>query len=158
MATLKPWQKLVIDYIEKHEDFVNSGELLSLSNYEKNLNSRVQMGLPKGEGQTFLAAYLACIYPSALIYKDMAHWKDIKNSYKMNDNDIHKDTLLISAFEIDHCILSSMGKNSRLNEIKEKVANKKVVVIDNATEIMETFPRLIEWLFTVSNGIVILLG
>jgi hypothetical protein len=156
---LKPWQQIVIDEIDKHEEFINSDAFLSLSDYNKNRLSRVHISLPKGSGHTFIAAYIACKYPTAFIYKDMEHWKEICKHSKVDENQLNKNSCVISAYEISHDIFcQTPGNYSSLNDISKKVADKQVVVIDNATEIIDMFPRVIEWLFTVSTGVIVLLG
>lgn len=157
---LNSWQKSIIDLIEKHEDFVNTEEMLNLSDFDRNRASRIHVSLPKGEGHTFLAAYIACVYPTMFIYKDMVHWKEVCKNGKITEDNLNPRTSLVSAYEISHDIFASYDKSNHLNELKKRLVDKKVVLIDNATEIFENFPRVIEWIMTVTNpeSSIVLLG
>ena len=71
---LRPWQKVVVDFIDKHEEFVETEDLQSLSDYDINHASCVTMSLPKYSGHTTMTAYIAANYPTVVIYKNMKHW------------------------------------------------------------------------------------
>lgn len=149
--TLKDWQKIVIDYIESHDDFAHTESMMGCSDYERNMLSRIRVGLPSGEGHTFLSAKIACSYPTLFIYKDMQHWREICQNGQIHEDDLHPKTSLVSSFEISHDIFASYDKSNRLEELKNKFIDKKVILIDDATEITESFPRVVEWIFSVVN-------
>jgi hypothetical protein len=159
-TTLRDWQQSIISLINKHEDFVNTEEMLNMSDFDRNRESRIHVSLPRGQGHTFLAAYMACLYPTLFIYKDMPHWKEICKNGKIKEDNLNPKTSLISAYEISHDIFASYDKSNHLQELKKKFDDKKVILIDNATEITESFPRVIEWIMTITNpdSAIVLLG
>jgi len=160
---LYPWQELVIEEIGSYEDFVGSQTMQTLSDFNQNRCSMVQVSLRQGSGHTFLTTHIAKEYESTVVYVDVKHYNemevlgDIRGGEKFNNN-----TQFVSVYELRHDImLSSKSEwiNENLSKLKAKFENKKVIVVDRAMEAKEKFPEVIDFICQVSqNSAIILLG
>ena len=90
----------------------------------------------------------------------MEQWKDTLEISKIKDTDLHKEMIPVSLSEIGYSLfdLYKGNKTNEIERLKSKIQSKKVIVIDNAAEVCESYPQVIEWLFNISTGIIILLG
>tara|TARA_Y100000034_G_scaffold136027_1_gene210348 strand:+ start:6078 stop:6551 length:474 start_codon:yes stop_codon:yes gene_type:complete len=155
---LRPWQVCVIEFLDGHEDFVETQDIVSLDDFTKNRLSRIQVALPKGAGHTTLAWHIAKNYPTFLVYRDLDHLKEIAGG---SLDDLHEGTEAVSIYQIHHAIFSqraNTGDSSGLEVIKAKMVGKKAVVVDEATSLFETESAVLDYLYTTSRGALVLLG
>ena len=150
---LQPWQTVFRDLIDSHEDLVAGEEYQSLSDYDINRLTCISMCLPKGSGHTTMTAYIAANYPAAVLYVNMEHWKEI-----CSKSQIRMDVEPVSIYELHYAMLMGNDPRSSLSlieELKKKIQEKKVIVIDRASELL---PGLKDWILTVARGVVVFLG
>lgn len=167
---LRPWQQVVVDHVEEHENYVDTEQMQTLSEYERAKASRIQAAFPRGSGHTTLAAYLAAKYPSALIYTDTEHYKELSVTAACLSKDLSlklnfDNCNAMSAFHVYHDLMvtsKSSWETRGLGRLKlkfgQKVDEPRVSIVDNATLISETHPEIVDWVFQVSTGPVVLLG
>ena len=164
--TLYPWQKLILDEVERYEEFVESLSIQTLNDFEQNRASLIQANLRKGAGHTFLTSYLAKACASAVLYFDVDHYKEMEilgdTRGKEAESSFHEDTVFVSIFELRHDIMLSNKAdwvNENLNRLRDKFKNKKIIVIDRATEVREKFPELVDFICNIAqNSAFVLLG
>ena len=158
---LRPWQQVVLDFIEEHDELVNSEDLLSLSDYSRNDLTKIRIQLPRGAGQTTLAAYIADHYESAVLYRDMKHCEDIKRKYflwRQYDGDTARKDFgaeFLSVYELNYVATYPNVPMSNREELRNAIKGKKVVVVDNASFIL---PGVEDFLLSNATGVVIFLG
>jgi len=162
-VTLLKWQEVVISEINGYDDFIGAEALQALGDYEQNCNSMIQVSLRKGAGHTFLTGHIAKKYPSCVIYCNLEHYHDIELLAGIHEGDEwHEDTKFLSVYELRHdLLLSSKAEwiGGRLEELKQKIIDKKVIVIDKATFVKERCREVVDYICQVSqNAAIVLLG
>jgi len=171
---LYPWQKVVIDFAgQYHTDLLSSDFMDSLSDYERSKESSIKVSLPRGAGHTLLAAYLATHSPCVLIYESTNHYKElesyansftehfVENQSNIGTLGFHKDTHVVSSFELYHDML--MADDVSIESLKEKfgkhqIGRSKLTIVDQAEALRDRHPEVVDWLFHLSTGPVVLLG
>ncbi len=172
--SLRTWQLAVVAAIDLHDDFIGSEDNQSLSDYEINRLSSISVKFPKGSGNTWLTAYIAKNYDSSIVYIDHDHWKEIEVKvvemssekdrqayfpfmYKEGEQerDFPYSFNAISMYEIFYGTTQGAINEYDLESLKRKLGSSKVVVVDRASELSGP---VVDFLFAVSKGIVVLLG
>lgn len=161
--TLKPWQQVILDLIQRHDDLVGREDLQSLSDYDKNRFSRIQMGLPMGSGHTTFACWLAINYPSILLHTSTKNLLETLEIGATNIDDLLKSgSEPVSIFEFTHYVFSAGGRNvsdaAAFSRLKTKLHEKRLIVVDNATDLMLQFKPAFDTIFNIARGPIILLG
>jgi len=161
---LKPWQKIVYDLVEQHEELVNGESMISLNTFEVNQQSRISVALPRAMGHSTLAAYIALHMPTALIYRNLADLNNILDTCNATTDDLKKSgTETISWYELTYYIslatpTTSAERDVEFQAIKKKIENKKAVVVDNGAKVQRNLPQLVDFFLVISKGAVVLLG
>jgi|TARA_Y100000310_G_scaffold344170_1_gene455513 hypothetical protein len=163
---LKPWQQIVIDEIESYEDFVNAESIQSISDFEINRLALIQISLRKGEGHTFMTAYLAKKYAATVIYYNIDHYKDMEIVGEIGRHGsgeaFHPSSEFVSVFEMRHDILLSTKNEwiaGKLNALKSKFSNKRLVVIDRGVSVTQQCPEIIDFICQTTQATpIVLLG
>jgi hypothetical protein len=161
---LKPWQKLVFDMIGKHDDLTNGESMMSLSTYDVNKATQISVTLPYQSGHSTLVCYTALKYPSMIIYKNLNDLDNILDTCDATVDDLKKaGSETMSWYELLYYV--NMGPQSDSQErdvefqnIKKRIENKKVVLVDHGSKVQRNFSQLIDFLFVISKGAVVLLG
>lgn len=148
---LKNWQKDLIVEIEEHEEKRDSQLCQGMADYALNRQLGINLKMPRGSGHTTFANYIAHKYPSMLIYSSMQHYKSITYNFPL-----HAGTETVSMYEIFYALYKNpQHPSSEIMEIRNKIKEKKVVVIDNASSVSEDIKNFI---YDSAGGIVIMLG
>lgn len=165
---LHSWQQVVIDHIESFDDLSGSEELISLSDYDRNRVMSLMISMPDKSGHTTLASFIAFKFPSVIIYTDVNHYKEIEVAARaFTDGKVLFDpqTSWISIYEIFHDMITvnkSKYQSDALIRLKERfgIDNNfgKVVAIDKGADIAVRHPEIVDWVYQVSAGPVVLLG
>lgn len=127
-----PWQKIVFDFVTKHDEFLSSETYQSMSDYDQNRFAAIQLKYPRGSGHTTLAALLCGKFDCAVVYSDLVHWQEIEDAFP---DDI-TDTYAISMYTIYYALVAANDRNApseMLSSIRDNIAKKKVVVVDHAS-------------------------
>ncbi len=156
-VNLHDWQKVVVDYVASWDDMAGEQSMQSVGDFERNSRLSIIIKMYKNAGHTFLTSYLANLYPSTIIYHDMAHWRQIDDIGAGFDFEMLPVTQAVSVFEIYHGIteMQSNMPSIGLQKLKQKVRSSNIVVVDKASELSKTAK---EWLMNVSPGPLIFLG
>ncbi|NJL70117.1 MAG: hypothetical protein HC888_00280 [Candidatus Competibacteraceae bacterium] len=171
------WQQVLVDFVEKHEDLVGQEEFQIMGEYGRNKETSIRISLPTGSGHTSAAAYLACNYPSLLIFTDIEHYKSLASAAKkfrdkncskaVNEFDFHPETVCLSFYHVYHDMLAiskSASQSHALNKLRNRVFSQpkdtaaRCVVVDNATNVTELHPEILDWIYNIAEGPVVLLG
>jgi pantothenate kinase len=172
-----PWQQVIVDQVNQHEDLAGSERFQSMSDYERSRATRIQIALPVGSGHSTLSAYLAHCFESVVVYFDIDHYRELSMFYQDISNSelpwqpqaegLGQTINFVSVFQIYHDIMSATRVTGvtadNLNRTKSKFAptstgRNRVVIIDRANKVAETHPEIIDWIFQISNGPVVMLG
>ena len=169
-----PWQQVVVNEINENEDKIGSESMQSLPIYERNKRSRIHVSFPRGSGHTALASYLSYCYPSTVIFFDLNHYRELEFYYKditgqtfpPDSNDKTSKIKFISVYEIYHDMTTSNRGSvslSGLDKDKSKFSctssgDKRVVIIDHVTTLLEIHPEIVDWVFQVADGPIVMLG
>lgn len=151
-VTLQGWQKNIIDAIENHEDARESEQYQGLADYSVNRSLGIVAAYPRGSGHTFLANYIASVYPTALIYNKMGDYIDVTKTFPL-----HPDTDTISTFEIYYALHKPDLRlpNPDYLDLRNRFQQKRVVVVDKGLAVHDDIKH---FLYDVAQGIVIILG
>lgn len=163
---LYPWQKNIIEFIENHEKYISEEDKQSLSTYDLNRLSRIQVSLPSGSGHSTLASYLLFKYNCAILYTSMNSLLDVLGQVEATFDDFYEsDSVALNLFEFNHYAFTNKDINVRnthklesFSNLKKKISEKKVVIIDDATSVMEVFKPALDVVFNTSTGAIVLLG
>jgi hypothetical protein len=159
---LREWQKVIVDCINSHEEFISEQSFQSLSDYEINKLSEIKGKFPRDYGHTTLAAYITANYPSLFIYANNEHLTEIQTIQSAFGLTMHKDTEVLSIFELLYTLSHTASVRAKyyvnLDSIKNKFNNKKVVVIDKATLMPGGIEEIENIILTISKGCVVFLG
>jgi len=163
---LSSWQDAVLQAVRNYDEISGSEVMQQLSEYDRNRECAVRAKWPKGAGHTTLAAYLSVHFDAALIYFDARHlWElngcigDALEQGGLSSNGCH--TEIISVYHLYHDISKSNNDHSAYlgqERSHQIIASKSLVVVDRATEVLESNPLVSEWLFGVAQGQIVLLG
>lgn len=167
---LRPWQKVIVDYLEDYPELANSELLLSFSDYDRNRALAVQVAMPSGMGHTTLAAYIAVKFPTVLVYRSLDDYKEIEQiastfeSSPMGFN-FNMHTKCISTAEIFYDMVTvskSQYQSDALEKLRVKFGNNdieyKVTLVDQGLSVLTKDTEIVDWLFQVSTGPVVFLG
>ncbi len=165
---LYAWQESVLEAVERHEEISGRESMQLLDNYQRNKEISISVKFPKGSGHTTFASYLAFTFPSVLVYSDQDHLKELELSLRdFNCSDDQRPKFqshvnCISFFQIHHHLITNNPRRGNVQDMYN-LSNKfqdqtRIVVVDMALRIQECHPEIIDWLFQISTGSVILLG
>jgi tRNA A37 threonylcarbamoyladenosine biosynthesis protein TsaE len=148
---LRNWQKDVLAEIESHEEKRDSQVCQGMAEYALNKQLGVTIKMPRGAGHTTFANFIANKYPTVLVYGKMDHYKLITSSFPLNTG-----TETISLYEIFYALYKNpQHPSAEIMDIRNKIKEKKVVVVDNAASVSEDIKNFI---YDSAGGIVIMLG
>lgn len=150
-VTLKGWQQDIIDEIESHDEKRDSQVCQGMADLSLNRSLSVNVAMPRGSGHTFLANYIASVYPSALVYGKMNHYKEVTAKFPLNSN-----TETFSIYEIFYGMYKQDHQPAAdLMEIRKKFEDKRVVVVDRAMGVSDDIKNFI---YDSARCIVVMLG
>tara|TARA_Y100000310_G_scaffold336092_1_gene419755 strand:- start:9469 stop:10005 length:537 start_codon:yes stop_codon:yes gene_type:complete len=162
---LRDWQQIVYDCIDDYTTYTDSQGIQSLNDFDINKYAAIQINLRSGAGHTWMAAFLATRNPTAVVYFDIDHYKEMEilaEARESEENKFHDDSSFISMFELRHDILltsKSDWAGDALVKLKCKFKDKKVIVIDRATELRERAPETVNFIFQIAdNTPIVMLG
>ena len=161
---LNDWQKIIVNNINSYEDFVGEQDMVAINSYEQNRMSKIQVCLRRASGHTALTGYIAKTYPSLVIYWDLNHYKEIEHVTDFEDDVDNWDngTEFLSIYELRHDIILSNKSDvikEGLEKVKLKFKDKKVIVLDRASQVLGRWPEIVEFIYSVSEGsAIVLLG
>lgn len=162
---LHAWQNIVKECIDNHVEYINEQGMQQISLYERNKRTTIRVKLPNSPGHTTLAAFLAVMYDSVLIYSDIDHFKDLEATavysglFDETDKGLNNVSKCISVYHLSHDLYSH--KTEDLEKLKMKFdshSDFKVTIVDDATSLLEKQPNLVDWLYNVSPGPIVLLN
>lgn len=168
--SLSDWQKSVIKVIDNFDDFSGSQQMQELNQYDRSKACSIRVCFPRRSGHTTLAVYLATHYDASVIYVDTEHYREIDCQLPFDKNeyvDLKKPSRstskadMVSVYHIWHDIVRSRTdyKSAEgLELLKNTLSNKKIIVIDKASHIVEKYPEVLDWLYNITNGIIVMLG
>ena len=151
-VTLYGWQKDIINCIENHAEIRDSEQYQGLADYSVNRALGIVVAYPRGSGHTFLANYIASIYPTALIYNKMSDYISVTKTFPL-----HPATDTISTFEIYYALHKPdlrMPTPDYL-DLRSRFQQKQVVVVDKGLAVHDDVKN---FLYDVAQGMVIILG
>jgi len=167
---LLDWQRSVIKVIDDYDELSGSEQMQELNHYDRAKSCAIRVCFPRRSGHTTLAVYLAKHYNASIIYTDTEHYREIDsqlidNKYielekPFKDANKYKSDM-VSVYHIWHDIIRSRTdyKSAEgLNSLKNILSNKKVIVIDMASLITERYTEVLDWLYNITNGIIVMLG
>ena len=164
---LRPWQQVVVDQINKHEELADSERMQILSEVERNKLTSIQVSFPVNSGHSSLASWIATnMQHVALIYFDTSDYvfaeREAEDYGWLPDGKKLDDSVVcVSVFQIYHD-LSTAGRSVAsaiaIDKTKDKINGCNIVVVDGATRLFEMHPEVIEWLYLVCNGVLVFLG
>jgi hypothetical protein len=151
-VALHGWQQNIIDCIEKHDELRDSEQYQGLSDYSVNRSLGIVAAFPRGSGHTFLANYIASVYPSVLLYNKMGDYIDVTKTFPL-----HNNTDTISTFEIYYALHKPdlRTPSPEYLDIRARFQQKKVVVVDKGLSLPDDVKH---FLYDAAQGIVIFLG
>lgn len=163
---LRNWQKAVVEFVDAHDEMYNSESMTSVSQYARNRDCSIRVCFPRQSGHTTLAAYLATVNSAVLVYSDLNHYKTLRHFARdvEGDSGLFDETVdCLSVFHIYHDILVQSRSNVQseaLNNLKMKFSlrDNRMVVIDEATNIFEAHPEILDWIYNIANGPIVILG
>jgi len=159
---LRDWQKIIINCINGHDDFVGSESFQSLSDYAINEASEVKVKFPKGYGNSTLTAYVCSNYPSLFIYLNSEHLKEIEQIQSEWGWTMNKNTTVLSVFELLYTMNHNASVRSQyyvtMDQMKSKFADKKVVIVDSVSKMPGGVEAIENVILTLAKGSTIFLG
>jgi len=150
---LQLWQQAVVDFIDGHDQRVNSEEYMSMEDFKRNDMAKIRVQFPLHAGHTTLAAYIFDHYDTVLLYYNMQHYEDIKTRREMWTTRNEKSEF-ISIFEVNY---GNTFKDTRMldrDALKRSIKDKKVIVVDRASAML---PGVEEFLLCNAHGAIVLL-
>lgn len=151
-VVLFPWQESVMLAIKRYSEMKESDEYQGISDFSLNRELGVRITMPRSAGHTFLANYIGAKLPTMMVYKTLNDYHNLSNTFAL-----HPSTETISSYEIFYA-LHKPGvhiPNPEVLEIRDRIINKQVVVIDEAMSVSDDVKN---FLLEVSPCIVIMLG
>jgi len=167
---LSTWQKSVVQFIDNYDEMSGSQQMQELNPYDRAKSCSIRVCFPRYSGHTTLAVYLAANYDASIIYLDTDHYREIDSQMPLDKNNYQelkrpfnesKKADMTSVYRIWHDIIRSRTdyKSAEgLELLKNTLSNKKIIVIDQASYIVERYPEILDWLYNITNGIIVMLG
>jgi hypothetical protein len=155
-AQLETWQQAVVETIDNHARLIDGEEYQSMSDYDINMATHTRIKMPGKAGHTTLAAYLGARYSARIVYTSYDHLLEIQGKIENAPFEAN-DSAFISVYEIFYAIVTRNDGKKTLTDVDKlkKKFDAQVVVIDRASEVPAS---IIDFVFTVTTGQVILLG